>query len=135
MGVRITGVKNKSDPPEDFCPEEEPLKALLTLTTLQEKEINVFERYEVDEVVDFFILAVKEKYRCMGVAGRLFAASVAMCWELGFKAIKGGGTSSYSHKLYDNQGFESLSTLALDTYYHNGGTGGHITRKLYGLKI
>ena len=63
MGVRITGVKKKSDPPEDCCPEEEPLKALLTLTTLQEKEINVFERYEVDEVVDFFILAVKEKYR------------------------------------------------------------------------
>ena len=59
MGVRITGVKTKSDPPENFCPEEEPLKALLTLTTLQEKEVNVFERYEVDEVVDFLALAVK----------------------------------------------------------------------------
>ncbi|KAM7431002.1 hypothetical protein ABFA07_018366 [Porites harrisoni] len=140
MGVQITGVKTKSDPPENFCPEEEPLKALLTLTTLQEKEVNVFERYEVDEVVDFLALAVKEKYRRMGVAGRLFAASVSMCRELGFKAIKGRGTSSYSHKLYDKQGFEPLSTLALDTYYHNGqpvseGTGGHTTRKLYGLKI
>ena len=140
IGVRITSVMRKTDPPKDLNTEYEPLRSMITLIALQDKEVNFFERYKVEEVVHFFTLGVKKNYRRMGVGSRLFEASLAMCREFGFKAIKGGGTSKFSHFIYEKQGFELLSEMPLDSYYYNGrpiidGTGGHNVRKIYGLKI
>ena len=140
IGVRITSVMRKTDLPKDLNTEYEPLRSWYTLRALQDKEVNFFERYEVEEVVRLFGLGVKKNYRRLGVGNRLFEAGLAMCRELGFKAIKGEVTSDISHRLYEKHGFEVLSEMPLSSYYYNGrpisdGTGGHNVRKIYGLKI
>ena len=76
----------------------------------------------------------------MGLGNRLLAASVGMCQELRFKAIKGEGTSNFSQKVAEKQGFEILATMPYDSYYHNGrpireGTGEHTMTKIYGMKL
>ena len=88
MGILITGVMNKKDPVMDQSYQEHPLMRIITFLNHKNKEVNFFERYAVDEAVHIFTLGVKENYRRMGLGGRLVAASVAMCQELGFKAIE-----------------------------------------------
>lgn len=141
MGVRLIGLMKKSDPHNYFSNiKYEPLRSLYEFLTHKDKEINFFERYGVDEAVHFFTLGVHKKYRRMGLGGRLLAAAVAMSRELGFKAIKGEGTSNFSQRIYEKQGFETLLEMPYDNYFYKGkpirdGTGEHTMTKIYGLKL
>jgi len=138
MGIRISGIMKKTDPPPNI--ECENLKSLFTFLTHKDDEINVFERYKVDEAVHFFTLGVKKTYRHMGLGGRLLAAAVAISRELGYKAIKGEGTSNYSQRIYEKQGFDIMLKMPYDSYYYNGrplidSTGVHTMTKVYALKM
>ena len=140
MGILITGVMNKTDPVMDQCYQEHPLMSIITFLNHKNKEVNFFERYAVDEAVHMFTLGVKKNYRRMGLGGRLLAASVAMCQELGFKAIEVEGTSNFSQKILEKRGFEILARMPYDSYCHNGrpireGTGEHTMTKIYGMKL
>lgn len=140
MGILITGVMNKTDPVMDQSYQEHPLMSIITFLNHKNKEVNFFERYAVDEAVHIFTLGVKRNYRRMGLGGCLLAASVAMCQELGFKAIEVEGTSNFSQKIFEKRGFEILATMPYDSYCHNGrqireGTGEHTMTKIYGMKL
>ena len=141
MGVRITSIMRKTDSPEDLSDmENEPLRSLLTFLTHRDKEVDFFERYEVDKAIHFFTLTVNQKYRCNGVGGRLIAVSVAMSRELGFKVIKGECTSNFSQRIFEKQGFVIVLEMPYASYFYNGrpiieGTGEHTMTKVYALKI
>ncbi|KAL4225902.1 hypothetical protein ACF0H5_013890 [Mactra antiquata] len=141
MGIRVIGTMKISDPPMDLSEfNYEPLRSLFTFLTHKDKEVRFFEQFGVDEAIHFFTLGVNKKYRRMGLGGKLLAAAVAMSRELGFKVIKGEGTSNFSQRIYEKQGFETLYTLPYDSYMYNGrpvidGTGEHTQTKIYGLRL
>ncbi|XP_045165782.2 uncharacterized protein LOC123529497 isoform X2 [Mercenaria mercenaria] len=141
MGVRVIGLMRKSDPPSDFSSiKYEQLRSLYEFLNHKQYEVNFFERYEVDEAIHFTTLGVHKKFRRMGLGGRLLGAAVAMCRELGFKAIQGEGTSNFSQRIYEKQGFETLITMPYDSYFYKGqpiinATGEHTMTKIYGLKL
>ena len=140
MGLLMIGAMKKKDAlMDESCPEH-PLMSIITFLNHKNKEVNFFERYAVDEAVHIFTLGVKRNYRRMGLGGCLLAASVAMCQELGFKAIEVEGTSNFSQKIFEKRGFEILATMPYDSYCHNGrqireGTGEHTMTKIYGMKL
>ena len=141
MGIRIIGIMRKSDPPTDFSGlQDEPLKGLFTFLTHKDSQVNFFDKYDCDEAIHFFALGVNKNYRRMGLGGRLLAAAVAMSKELGFKAIKGEGTSNFSQRIYEKQNFQTLLKMPYDSYIYNGkpiinGTGEHTMTKIYGVKL
>ena len=141
MAVQITGVMKKVDSLQDLSDiENEPLRSLLTFLTHRDKEVNFFERYKVDEGIHFFTLTVNKKYRCNGVGGHLIAVCVAMSRELGFKVIKGEGTSNFSQRIAEKQGFDIVLEMPYASYFYNGrplieSTGEHTMTKVYALKI
>lgn len=141
MGIRIIGIMRKTDPPADFSKMGyEPLRGLFTFLTHKDNEVDFFTRYEVDEAIHFFTLGVNKNYRRMGLGTRLLAAAVDLSRELGFKAIKGEGTSNFSQRIYEKQGFETLLKMPYDSYSYKGqpiinGTGVHTMTKVYGRRI
>ena len=141
MGVVVSGLIRKTDPPPNFADMEcERLKRLLTFLTHKDDEVNFFERYKVDEAVYAFTLGVKKTYRRMELGGNLVAATVALSRELGFKVIKGEATSKFSDKIGQKQGWEILLKIPYDSYYCNGrpisdSTGEHTMVTIYALKI
>ena len=141
MGVRITGIMKKADPPQDLSNiENEPYRNMMTFLTHKDKEVNIFERYKVDEVIHFSSLGVNKKYRCKGIGGRLIAVSVAMSRELGFKVIKGECTSNFSQRIYEKQGFDIVLEMPYASYFYNGRplierTREHTMTKVYALKF
>ncbi|KAL4225901.1 hypothetical protein ACF0H5_013889 [Mactra antiquata] len=141
IGVLVNGIIKISDPPMDLSKYNyEPLRSLFTFLTHKDKEDKFFEHFGVDEAVHFFELGVNRKYRRIGLGGKIFAAAVAMSRELGFKACKVEGTSNFSQRIIEKQGFETLYTLPYDSYMYNGrpvidGTGEHTQTKIYGLRL
>ena len=140
MGLLMIGAMKETDPLMDESYQEHPLMSIITFLNHKNKEVNFFERYGVDEAAHLIHSGVKKNYRRMGLGDRLLAASVGMCQERGFKAIKGEGTSNFSQKIAEKQGFEILATMPYDSYYHNGrpireGTGEHTMTKIYGMKL
>lgn len=136
MGIRICGVRKKTDTDNLDEMEDEPLRSLFKFLGSEDDEIDFFNRYGVSEQFHFLSLAVHAKYRRRGLGNILLGACVALAKELGFKAIKGEGTSNFSQRIYEKQGFESVLALPYNQFKYKGkylseGTGLHACTKIY----
>ena len=143
MGVQVIGIVKSCDTPPDLALAElqnEEWRSSLNFFTRRDSEVDFFGRFGVGEAVYFFGLAINRKYRRMGLGGRMVAAAVAMSRELGFQVIRTEGTSNYSQRILEKQGFETLLTMPYDSYMYKGrpikeGTGEHTMAKIYGLRL
>lgn len=139
MGIRLIGTMKRTDPPLEKT--DDPISALFEFMGHKDKEVDIFNHLGVDEGIHFFTLGVHRKYRQRGLASRLLLAAVALSKELGFKGIKGEGTSNFSQRIYEKAGFETLATLPYDTYLTPAGhpirekSGVHTCTKVYALKL
>ncbi|XP_052780929.1 uncharacterized protein LOC128217667 [Mya arenaria] len=141
MGVRLIGFTRRSDPPADFSKMDyEPLRELFTFLHSKNKEVDFFNRYDVDEALHFYTLGVHKNYRRMGLGSKLLGAAVELGREIGFKAIKGEGTSNFSQRIYEKEKFDLILTMPYDEYTYKGrkiidGTGEHTMTKVYGKTL
>ena len=142
MGVRLMNVVSKSDKPFDLAGiSDVPLRELFSFLIQEANVPDMFERFGSDEAAHFFSLAVHSKYRKLGVGSRLLGGAIAMCRELGAKGIKGEGTSSFSQRIYEKEGFETVLTCPYENYKTPSGqsmretTGVHSNMKVYLLKL
>ena len=138
MGIRICGLRTKSDSGDLSHIEDEPLRSLFTFLAHKDTEVDFFNRYGVSEQFHFLSLGVHAKYRRRGLGGVLLGTCVELAKELGFKAIKGEGTSLFSQRIYEKQGFETAYELPYDEYKYKDkyiieGTGIHKCTKIYVL--
>lgn len=142
MGTRISGLMKKSDP--QFDPtiyKDEGMRSLFGFVTQKDGEVDLFNRLGVEEVFHFFALGVRKHYRQRHLGSLLLKAAVALAAELGYKAVKGEGTSKYSQRIYENAGFECIMTLPYDTYIVpsgktiRDGSGEHTDTKIYVIKL
>ena len=142
MGVRLTEVMKRSDPP--FNPAEspdQPIRDLLTFAHHKDSEFDVYDRIGSDEAMHFFTLAVHRKYRQLGIGSRLLRAAVAMCKEQGIKGIKGEGSSNFSQRIYEKEGFDTILTVSYEEYKLPSGrtiretSGEHTCMKLYVMAL
>ena len=136
MGIRVCGVRKKTDSDNLAEIENEPLRSLFEFLSHKNEEIDFFNKYGVSEQFHFLSLAVNAKYRRRGLGNILLGTCVALAKELGFKAIKGEGTSNFSQRIYEKQGFETVFVLPYDQYkykdkYVSEGTGIHTCTKIY----
>lgn len=142
MGTRLISSMRKLDPPFDTSTiKEDRLRALYQFLCHKDMELNICHRYGIDEAVHFYTLGVHQNYRRRGLGSKLLRAAVAMAKQLGFKGIKGEGTSNFTQRIYEKEGFETLFVMPYDSYLTPSGktiregSGEHTATKVYGLKL
>ena len=141
IGVLVMSVMKRSDP--TFGPlsvQNEQLRDIFVFLHQHDDKMNLFDRYRVDEYIHLEMLAVHKDFRQKGYGGLLVQAAVALCRELGFEVITSEGTSNFSQKIFEKNGFEILAKLPYDSYIYKGqpiinGTGENTMTKIYGRKI
>lgn len=117
MGVRITGILQRTDPPVDTSKiKDEKFLTAYEFVTQKDEEVDVLNRLGVDEVMNFFGLGVVREFRRKGIATKLLNAAVAFAKELGIKGIKGMGSSCISQKIFEKAGFETAITIPYNSY-------------------
>lgn len=103
---------------------------------------NIYEYYDVDDVVHLCQLAVHQKHRHKGIGTKLVMAvkEFVRNFDIGAVVVRVEGSSNFSKRIFENLGF---GTLAEVTYadYEDGGkiifanTGEHRSVRLYGQVV
>ncbi|EZA61235.1 hypothetical protein X777_08447 [Ooceraea biroi] len=85
--------------------DDEKFKTIFRLLYKVNEKIDLFTKYDVDELFECRILSVDERYRGKGLANILMADSVKTAKSAGFKVCKADATGLYSQKVCLKQGF------------------------------
>ena len=141
VGGRVIKVdnKNKFDATDI---QSEALKQCFAIFDEQDRRCNIFEYYNVNEVVFFYGFVVRRDYRHRGLGEKLMRAAIDFIHklELGLVVIKAGGSSNYSQRVFEKLGFEKLSEIAYAEFKIDGNvvvknTGEHKSDIRYGLSL
>jgi ribosomal protein S18 acetylase RimI-like enzyme len=138
MGFRAIRVTSKGEHWDDNAFQDDNLKKLFSFFAYSSNSFNVFERFGLEEVFEFFGLGVAKKYRQRGIGAFMIEFAVKFVHNLGVNPcfIKSTATSNFSKKIFENAGFEFLAEFPYDTYRVNGeivfnNTGEHKSMKMY----
>lgn len=140
MGIRTCRVTKKNDVNDFSDVTYENVKDLWTFLCHRDNEMDLFNRFNLTEIFHFVNLGVHRKYRRRGLGYILLSAGVALAKELGFKAVKGEGTSNFSQRIYEKRGFETVLEIPYNQYKYKDGylgerTGEHTSTKIYLLVL
>ncbi|XP_045159270.2 uncharacterized protein LOC123524830 isoform X3 [Mercenaria mercenaria] len=120
----------------------EPSQVLLQYLLYCEEKASFFDHYGIQETIHFLSLVVAAKYQRRGYATKIFHAAIDMVRNLGLDQvyIKGEGTSNFSKKIYEKEGFAILYEHMYKDWEVDGekpfsNTGEHKSMKIYGRKI
>ena len=119
IGGRIIKVNNRQEnklPISTF--KSEAMKKFAYISTEADKRCNIFDHYNVEEVLHFCGIAVRRDFRQRGIGYKLMRAAVLFIrsLELGTVVIKGDGTSLHSQRLFEKTGFEKLSEVVYSEF-------------------
>ena len=140
MGIRTCRIAKKSDETDFSHVTYENVKDMWTFLCHKDGEMDLFNRFSMEEMFHFVALAVHQKYRRRGLGFILLSAGVALAKQLGFKAVKGEGTSNFSQRIYEKRGFETILEIPYSQYKYKDGylgecTGEHSSTKIYLLLL
>ena len=119
-GVLI--ISNRNDKSDERRVKTEGLKKMIGLYNHIMSICNVYDHYNVDEVVHFLRLCVHRDYRQRGIGAKGMKAALAIFENLGIGpvVVTGEGSSEYSKKIYENIGFETLVEVKYEEYKEDG---------------
>ena len=139
IGGRIMFVANRSDDTSSTKYKSEPYRKLVDITNHLGDLCDMFDYYNVEEMVHFFGLGVHKDFRQRGLGTRLMKAALMLIqhFKVGPVLIRGEGSSNNSQRIYEKLGFQCLATINYDEYKVNGevviaNTGENKTYKMYG---
>ncbi|XP_053381664.1 uncharacterized protein LOC123534187 [Mercenaria mercenaria] len=142
IAFRTTNIASRGEKLDLNSIKTNSLREILRFIFYCDNEAGFFDYYGTDEAFNFLGLVVSRKYQKRGFATRIFRAAVDMIRHFGFDEvyIKGAGTSNYSKKIYEKEGFEILYETFYDNYEVDGrfpiqNTGEHKSMKEYGFKV
>ncbi|XP_071859201.1 arylalkylamine N-acetyltransferase 1 [Bombus fervidus] len=85
---------------------DEKFKIIFGLLYKVNKKVDLFYKYNVDELFECRILSIDENYRGKGLASILMADSIEIAKTAGFKVFKVDATGMYSQKVCYKHGLE-----------------------------
>ena len=126
VAVRVNKISKKEEQTNELHNEDKPVseghKKLDQLGEAINSLINVYEHYNVDEVVEFMALAVHKDYRRRGIGLKIMNATLALIksLDLGGVIVKGEGSGNYVNKIFENAGFDFLAEVVYKDFKVNG---------------
>lgn len=85
---------------------DEKFKTIFGLLYKVNEKVDLFAKYDVDELFECRILSVDENHRGKGLANILMADSVKTAKDAGFKVFKADATGAYSQSVCSKHGFQ-----------------------------
>ena len=143
IGIRIIRVSKKGGQVDPEAEESEPVRKLLRFVKFYNDNLcNVFQHYDVSEVISLFQLTVHRDYRHQGLGLRLMQAALVFIsgLNIGPCVVRGNCTSNYSKCIYEKCEFDTLGEIKFEDYMDNGevvvkDTGEHKSFKMFGKII
>ncbi|KAL0130754.1 hypothetical protein PUN28_002402 [Cardiocondyla obscurior] len=110
VGMALNGIlkKGEREEAERRLDElnDEKFKTIFRLLYKLNDKIDLFTKYEVDELFEFRILSVDADHRGKGLANILMADSIQTAKNAGFKVCKADATGAFSQKVCLKYGFQ-----------------------------
>ncbi|KAJ8719447.1 hypothetical protein PYW08_011622 [Mythimna loreyi] len=85
-------------------------------------ELDLFNRFQVDKILECRIISVDENARGRGLAKELMSRSIDIAKENGFKLFKADATGAYSQRICSSLGMEIIRTVRYVDYKDSTGT-------------
>ena len=93
---------------------------LFNLFEFANNSVDVYEKYDVDKILEFKALSVHPNYRRFGIATKLVQKSIELARSRGFEVVKVKATGKYSQKLFNNLDFDLLFEKSYRDYNDDG---------------
>ena len=142
IGGRIIRIAVRNEVPDLSGFMSESFKKGLAIVSELDRRCNVFDHYQVEEVIHFLGFCVHRDFRRQGIGEKLMRAGICFVsnLNLGNVVIKSEGTSKYSQRVFEKVGFDMLAEVVyadckVDGKVVTTGIGDHTCEKLYGMRI
>ncbi|XP_055545999.1 arylalkylamine N-acetyltransferase 1-like isoform X2 [Wyeomyia smithii] len=127
VGVNINGVVNRptvtDEPPQklaDGC-EHPKFRLIMALMDYVDDHFNIFDLYQdVDRMLDIKIMSVDNRYRGLGIAGKLTDRTMQCVKERNIKLVHVLCSSHFSARVMEKIGFQEVYKLPYRDYLVNG---------------
>lgn len=103
---------------------------------------NIFDYFNVEEVVHLYQLGVHQKHRHKGIGTKLIMAvkELVRSFDIGPVVLRVEGSSNFSKLIFEKLGFETLAEIIFANYEDEGkivfaNTGEHNSVRLYGMIV
>ena len=126
VAVRVNKISKKEEQHKENSDEEKTVsegrRKLDQLGEAINSLINIYEHYNVDEVVEFMALAVHKDYRKRGIGLKIMKATLALIknLDLGGVIVKGEGSGNFVNKIFEDAGFDFLEEVVYKDFKVNG---------------
>lgn len=109
-GMALNGVLNEKERDEASRRleeiDDEQFKTIFGLLYKVNKKVDLFKKYDVQELFECRILSVDENFRGKGLANVLMLDSLEVARKAGFKVFKADATGMFSQKVCLKNGFQ-----------------------------
>ena len=121
IGVRVIRVTRKSDQFEKDKFTDEQVVKLLDFFDHTTENFDIFNKFSVSEIFEFFGLGVVAKYRRRGYGTLLMQAGVKFLNNLEIKPcfIRGSASSNFAKKIFEKCEFETMVDFKYSDYKVN----------------
>ncbi|XP_011299206.1 uncharacterized protein [Fopius arisanus] len=91
--------------------DDQKFKTIFGLLYQVNDKVDLFKKYNTDELFECRILSIDEEFRGRGLANILMSDSVEVARKMGFKVMKADATSVYSQKVFEKHGFNTEAEI------------------------
>ncbi|KAK2719213.1 arylalkylamine N-acetyltransferase-like 2 isoform X2 [Artemia franciscana] len=134
IGLRTCKILRKG------CKKESNIEGSISSYLEDLKNFDLFEKYGVEEIIEFTFLVVKHTHTRQGIAKELVLKAMELAKERGFCAVTVIATNPITISMFEKLNFDILKELSISDYTIDGvkafpnAVEGHIG-KLYGKKL
>ncbi|XP_046382894.1 uncharacterized protein LOC124153643 isoform X1 [Ischnura elegans] len=125
VGVALNGVTQPGDlenAERQLANSPDPkFRRIFGLLNEANKELSLFERYNVDRIFELRIVSVDSSVRGRGLSNELMRRSLDLARCKGYQLIKADTTGRFSQKMAAQSGLEPIHTVMYDTYRDSDG--------------
>ncbi|KAJ0176254.1 hypothetical protein K1T71_008428 [Dendrolimus kikuchii] len=100
---------------------DEKYNKIFTILYTVSRDLDLFNTYQVNRILECRIISVSEQARGRGLAKELMARSVDLAKEQGFKLFKVDATGAYSQRICKSLGLQELKRVVYSEYCDDTG--------------
>lgn len=139
---QIIALANKHGTVDTTKYKSESLIKYISLTSYFDKLFNIYEHYNVEDIVFFCQLAVHNEHRQKGIGTMLVRAAIELVksFNIGPVVVRVEGSSNFSKRIFEKIGFTTFAEIKYADYRVDGNvlinhTGNHKSERLYGMVV
>ena len=143
VAVRINELEKRQGAHEEVTIPKELI--IFNILGSLNKDINLFDHYETDQILHLAMVAVNGEYGRLGLAGELYKLSIEVAKNMGVKAIVTEAVNAFAQAAAGKFGLETLNEIVYEEFELDDSSrpfaslvkemGEHRTAKLMGRQL